>query len=106
MPSMVKIITSVQTLEYNVQGVDSIYNNILKGAAIKEKRPKENKLKTKDIFNFKNTIKIENLSFKFYSNKSDYVLKNINLSIPKNSHIGIIGKTGGKSTLTDLIMSY
>ncbi len=105
MPSMVKIITSVQTLEYNVQGIDSIYNNILKGAAIKEKHPKENKLKTKDIFNFKNTIKIENLSFKFYSNKSDYVLKNINLSIPKNSHIGIIGKTGeGKSTLTDLIM--
>ena len=105
MPSMVKIITGVQTLEYNVQGIDSIYYNILKGEDIKEKSSKENKLKTQDILNFKNEIKIENLSFKFYTKKSNYVLNNINLSIPKNSHIGIIGKTGeGKSTLTDLIM--
>ena len=105
MPSMVKIITGVQTLEYNVQGIDSIYYNILKGEDIKEKSSKENKLKTQDNLNFKNEIKIENLSFKFYTKKSDYVLNNINLSIPKNSHIGIIGKTGeGKSTLTDLIM--
>ncbi len=105
MPSMVKIITGVQTLEYNVQGIDSIYYNILKGEGVKEKSFKENKLKIKDILNFKNEIKIENLSFKFHTKKSDYVLNNINLSIPKNSHVGIIGKTGeGKSTLTDLIM--
>ncbi|MDC0433927.1 ABC transporter ATP-binding protein/permease, partial [Pelagibacteraceae bacterium] len=105
MPSMVKIITGVQTLEYNVQGIDSIYYNILKGEGVKEKSFKKNKLKIKDILNFKNEIKIENLSFKFHTKKSDYVLNNINLSIPKNSHVGIIGKTGeGKSTLTDLIM--
>ncbi len=105
MPSMVKIITGLQTLEYNVQGVDSIYYNILKSEGIKEKSTKENKLKTEDIFNFKNEIKVKNLSFKFHTKKTDYVLNNINLSIPKNSHIGIIGKTGGgKSTLTDLIM--
>ncbi len=104
MPSMVKIITGVQTLEYNVQGIDSIYSNILKSEEIKDKSLKENKFNNKDIFNFKNEIKINNLSFKFIK-KSDYVLNNINLFIPKNSHIGIIGKTGeGKSTLTDLIM--
>ena len=105
MPSMVKIITGVQTLEYNIQGIDSIYSNILKSEEIKEKSFKENKFNNKDIFNFKNEIKIHNLSFKFNTKKSDYVLNNINLSIPKNSHVGIIGKTGeGKSTLTDLIM--
>ena len=105
MPSMVKIITGVQTLEYNIQGIDSIYSNILKSEEIKEKSFKENKFNNTDIFNFKNEIKIHNLSFKFNTKKSDYVLNNINLSIPKNSHVGIIGKTGeGKSTLTDLIM--
>jgi len=105
MPSIVKIITNGQVLEYNIQGVDSIYYNILKGEAVKEKSEKKEKLKIQDNFNFKDEIKIENLFFKFHEKKTDYVLNDVNLSIPKNSHIGIIGKTGeGKSTLTDLIM--
>ena len=53
---------------------------------------------------FNNAVEINNLSFR-YSNDSPYILKNVNIEIPKGSVIGIVGTTGcGKSTLLDLFM--
>ena len=50
-------------------------------------------------------IKFNNLSFSF--NDRDYILKNINLNIKKNSKVMIVGESGsGKSTLLKLIMKY
>jgi len=50
-----------------------------------------------------NKIQIENLSFKYF-NSNSYIFKNINFSIPKNTHTLIIGPNGsGKSTLLGLI---
>ncbi|WP_258881165.1 ATP-binding cassette domain-containing protein [Clostridium tagluense] len=44
-------------------------------------------------------IKLNNVSFK-YTRNSNYVIKNISLSISKGSKIAIVGKSGsGKSTL-------
>lgn len=49
-------------------------------------------------------IKIENLSFK-YKNSTEYVLKNINLTICENDHLAIVGKNGsGKSTLLKILL--
>ena len=53
---------------------------------------------------FKNEIRIENLSFSYGNNE---ILKNINFSIKKNRMIGIYGANGsGKSTLLDLIFGF
>jgi ATP-binding cassette subfamily B protein len=53
---------------------------------------------------FNNEIKLTNLSFR-YTKDSYWVLKNINLSLKKGTHIGFIGETGsGKSTLLDIII--
>jgi ATP-binding cassette subfamily B protein len=53
---------------------------------------------------FDKEIELTNLSFR-YTQESPWVLKNINLSFKKGSHIGFIGSTGsGKSTLLDIIM--
>ena len=71
-----------------------------------ENKPKKNKRKNnkKYSFVFKNEIKISNLSFR-YSNKSSFIVKDLNLSLKAGDKIGIIGTTGqGKSTLIDLIM--
>ncbi len=53
---------------------------------------------------FKCEIVLKQLSFR-YSPTTSYVLKQINLRIPKGSRVGFIGSTGsGKSTLLDIVM--
>jgi ATP-binding cassette subfamily B protein len=53
---------------------------------------------------FLRQISLNKLSFR-YSEETPWVLKDINLVIPKGSRIGFIGATGsGKSTLLDVIM--
>jgi ATP-binding cassette subfamily B protein len=53
---------------------------------------------------FEKEILLKNLSFR-YSNQTPWVLKDINLTLPKGSRIGFKGVTGsGKSTLLDIIM--
>ena len=59
----------------------------------------------KDYFSITNNKKIElkNIDFKYF-NSENYIFKNLNLSIPINSHSIIIGPNGsGKSTLLGLI---
>jgi len=54
---------------------------------------------------FNEEICLKNLSFR-YSPQTPWVLKNLNLAIPKGSRIGFIGVTGsGKSTLLDIVMA-
>ncbi len=49
-------------------------------------------------------IEFKNVSFRYYKNSPDKVLKNISFSIKGGSTVGIIGSTGcGKSTLVSMI---
>lgn len=53
---------------------------------------------------FNQSIRFENVSFKYYK---DEVLRNICLTIPKGSKIGIVGPSGsGKSTLVELLLRF
>ncbi|RBW56387.1 ABC transporter ATP-binding protein [Tenacibaculum sp. E3R01] len=57
---------------------------------------------TKEDFN--SEIKIDNISFKY---KSDYVLKDFSLTIPKGKTVALVGQSGsGKSTLTNIIPRF
>ncbi len=52
----------------------------------------------------KGDIEFSNVTFRYYKNSPDAVLKNINLKIPHGSTVGIIGSTGcGKTTLVSLL---
>lgn len=54
---------------------------------------------------FNNAICFENVSFR-YNDHGPWVLRHINLIIPKSAKIGFVGRTGsGKSTAADLLMS-
>jgi subfamily B ATP-binding cassette protein MsbA len=51
----------------------------------------------------KDRIKIENVSFK-YSDERKYILRDINLEVPRGSTVALVGESGGgKSSLTKLI---
>ncbi len=60
--------------------------------------------KNEKLINFKKTLELKNISFK-YDKNGPLILDKVNLKIKKGEKIGFIGKTGsGKSTLLDLIM--
>lgn len=53
---------------------------------------------------FADKIEYRNLSFKY---NQDWVLRNINLTIPKGKTVALVGQSGsGKSTLVDLLPRY
>jgi len=53
---------------------------------------------------FKHNISLKQLAFRF-SPQMPYVLKHLNLTIAKGSHVGFIGTTGiAKSTLLDIVI--
>ncbi len=86
--------------------------NLPKGLASMERIDKilmaENTIKestnAKHIANLEHQIEFRNVSFKY---ADQWVLRNINLIIPKGKTIAIVGQSGsGKSTLVDLIPRY
>ena len=86
--------------------------NIPKGLASMERVDKilmaENTIKEpatpKHIASFEHQIEFRNVSFKY---GEQWVLKDINLTIPKGKTIALVGQSGsGKSTMVDLIPRY
>ena len=72
-----------------------------------EIRDKEN---PKHIVSFEHQIEFRNVSFAYTDHRNNelvYVLKNINLLIPKGKTVALVGQSGsGKSTMVDLIPRY
>ncbi len=92
--------------------------NIPKGLASMERIDKilqaEVEIKDKEnpehISSFEHQIEFRHVSFAYTDHKSDelvYVLKDINLVIPKGKTVALVGQSGsGKSTMVDLIPRY
>lgn len=58
-----------------------------------------------EVKGFNDSIEFKDASFKY--DKSDYILRNINLKINKGSIVAIVGPSGaGKSTIVDLIPRF
>lgn len=94
--------------------------NIPKGLASMERVDKilqaETEIKEREnpvhINSFEHQLEFRNVSFAYNDSKSDngephWVLRDINLTIPKGKTIALVGQSGGgKSTLVDLIPRY
>jgi ATP-binding cassette, subfamily B, bacterial PglK len=62
-------------------------------------------LVTSETLPFKKSIRLKNVTFR-YAEQRPWVLRDINLEIPKGARVGFIGATGsGKSTLLDILMA-
>jgi len=60
-----------------------------------------------ELKEFKKEIKFENVYFKYDEASRAYDLKNINIVIPKNKEIALVGESGGgKSTIINLIPRF
>ena len=95
-PSFNKIIMESQSYISNKLFVQKVYESI----------GDLNKNKLNNFLEFKNTIEIKKLNFKF-NDLANNTLKNINLVINKNEKIGIVGRSGmGKTTFLNLLMGF
>lgn len=98
-----RLLPQVQIIYYNFSQIVSqkkIYIDVIKFLD-KDYILDPNSKNIKDI-EFNQEIRLNNVSFGYEENNK--IFENINLVIPKNSIIGIFGKTGsGKTTLIDLI---
>jgi subfamily B ATP-binding cassette protein MsbA len=66
-----------------------------------------NKPNATKIDHFSNGIEFNNVSFSYKKGDDGYVLKNINLTIPKGKTIALVGQSGsGKTTLADMIPRF
>jgi len=96
-PSLNKIIAATQSIKYNQNSLNLIYDEIRLFSNI------NNQYHLNDNFKFKNEIEFDKLYFGF--SKDKIVLSNINLKIKYGQTVGLIGESGsGKSTLVDLII--
>lgn len=95
-PSITRIIYQSNGLSFKIDVVKKV--NLLLKTFVKKNKTF---IKHNVVFN---KIKLKNVNFKYKQDKENFVFKNLELTIPKNKTIGIIGPSGsGKSTLLDLI---
>ena len=99
MPSLTRILNSVQNITFYGPAVNSIYKEFNK----KHDQKNINETNSKKVF-FNKEINLKNINFK-YSETDTFILKNINLNIKSGTTIGLIGESGvGKTTLINLIL--
>jgi subfamily B ATP-binding cassette protein MsbA len=98
-----------------IKQITQAYNNIQKGLASEDRidkilqaeNPIVNKTNPTKIDHFSNGIEFNNVSFSYKKGDDGYVLKNINLTIPKGKTIALVGQSGsGKTTLADMIPRF
>jgi len=97
MPAIQQIYMSFTRLKFASPTLDKVINDL------KNLKPKNINLKQENL-KFSKKICLNNVYYN-YPNSERTVLKNINLSIFKNSCVGFIGQTGcGKTTIIDIIL--
>lgn len=88
---------SFNKVTVSLKRIDEILNN---------KLYQDEKYGNKELINTKGIIKFENVKFK-YTEKEQYTLKGLNLTIEPNKKIAIVGRSGnGKSTIFNLLLRY
>jgi len=96
MPSIGRVIASVQTIGYNKAFMKTVYSDSL--------LPRDVSQSESSHLSFKREIEVRNVSFK-YASAHRPSLSGVNIKIGKGEAVGIIGASGaGKSTLVDVLL--
>jgi HlyD family secretion protein len=100
LPAFQQIYSSLAIIKANIAAFESIKED-LDNSSYTEYSIENN---CRDTIHLKDKISLENIMFT-YPNKTEPALDQINMQIPLNSVIGIVGPSGsGKSTIIDVIL--
>ncbi len=95
-----KLINFTESFQQGMTGFDRFMDILEIKPDIKDS------IESKDILNVKGKVEFNNVGFR-YNEKSDYVLKNIDLKVDAGEYIAIVGSSGaGKTTICSLIPRF
>ena len=126
LPSVGKITNNYNTIVYYQAMLNDVYSNIHEVKAYSEQKEKPGLIEAAECTDmaeaaesralaaedavhdtrqfFKEKLTLENVSWK-YPDADKYVIKNLNMTIPRGTAVGFIGESGaGKTTLADMIL--
>ena len=106
LPTLQLLYSQINQLTTMRHALDEVYDEYLAVERSLEQgnENRGNRLEAASPLCWKRAITLEEVSFQYPGTESPAIDK-LNLSIPKNSSLGIVGTTGcGKSTLVDLIL--
>jgi ABC-type multidrug transport system fused ATPase/permease subunit len=98
-----------------IKQITTSYNNIQKGIASEERINKilraENLITERpgaiQLHTFEKEIEYKDLSFAYHKGDAGYVLRHIDLKIPKGKTVALVGQSGsGKTTLADMLPRF
>jgi ABC-type multidrug transport system fused ATPase/permease subunit len=102
LPALQKIFSGQATIRYNLVTLDSIYRHFTSLEAVNPHH--QDITGTRASFTRFATIRLREIHFR-YPQGSDYVLRNLNLTIDRNTTVGLVGPTGsGKTTIVDIML--
>ncbi|TJY36149.1 ABC transporter ATP-binding protein [Pontimicrobium aquaticum] len=93
---------AISKASYKVKAGNAAADRILE--VIETHSPLEDKPNTTTKHDFTNSIKLENVSFKY---EDDLVLRNFSINVPKGKTVALVGQSGsGKSTIANLVTRF
>lgn len=101
LPSINRITNSLSMIMFRKPSVDALYKDLKELDSVFAEIEKEENI---EELPFEEKVCIKDVSFHYMGSEKD-VLKNVNLEIPKNKSIALIGPSGeGKTTLADIFL--
>ena len=100
MPHIQSVYAGVSTIRANEESLNVLYEDLHTNVPSSSK----NSTKSKDQLSLKKAIELKHISFA-YQGDSKLSLREVNMTIPANSTVGIVGTTGaGKTTSADILL--
>lgn len=100
-PSINSIIEDINKLRYNMYSVDAVYQDL---TYLEKKYDQHPPLRLGERLKLDHEIRLYDLDYA-YPDKSHPAVRNISITIPKNSAVAFVGPSGvGKTTLVDVIL--
>ncbi len=101
LPALQQIYSSLSVIKGNVAAFEAVKDDLQR--SLENQKTMSNAL-VPTLINFNHSITLKDIEFS-YPNKDRAAVDSVNMNIPVNSVIGLVGSSGsGKSTLIDLIL--
>lgn len=103
LPSFNRITNYISVILFNFPAFEAVYHDLKKIDEV-SKESYEAEDEDAEVLALNDCIRMKDISYKYPSGE-DFVLRNVNIEIPKNKSVALIGPSGaGKTTLADLIL--